>query len=216
MQHQSFAFELKREPTDDGEFEGYGAVFNNVDNGLDVIDPKAFDGTLGARKVKMLWQHDPSQPIGVFSQIDTDDKGLRVRGRILKDVQKGAEALALLKAGAIEGLSIGYRTKEAVEEGGGRIRRLTDVDLFEVSLVTFPMNEAAGVTAIKSIKTIREFETILRDAGFSRNEAKAVAANGFKGLAGHRDDGSVEAERNAAMTAAVQKLKHLSEGLTNG
>ena len=99
---KSFGLELKREPDQDGTFEGYASVFNIIDQGMDVVAPGAFTKSLGTRKVKMLWQHDQSQPIGVWDEIREDERGLYVKGRILKDVAKGAEAMALLRAGAID------------------------------------------------------------------------------------------------------------------
>ena len=191
VEHKAFDFELKREPTEDGVFEGYASVFNIVDQGNDVVNKGAFENSLGeGRKVKMLWNHDPDQPIGVWDEIKEDERGLFVKGRILKDVQKGADTIALLKGGAIDSMSIGYQTIEATKEGSenSNIRRLMKVNLWEISVVTFPMLPAATVTDIKSITTIREFEKSLRDAGYSQVEAKAIAAQGFKGLLTHRDD----------------------------
>jgi uncharacterized protein len=219
MKTQACPDQFKMTDESDGSFEGYGAIFNTVDQGQDIIDPTAFDVSLDRRKSEtfpILWQHDPSQPIGFWESIAPDAKGLFCKGRILRDVTKGSDAIALLKAMAIGGLSIGYKTIQAVEEGGGRIRRLMEVDLREISVVTFPMHPDAGVTAIKSNLTIRQFENTLRDAGFSQNEAKAIAARGFSGLTGHRDDGSEKADSSAAMREAVLKLKHLSEEMTNG
>jgi HK97 family phage prohead protease len=215
MDHKSLSFELKREPDQDGVFEGYASVFEVVDNGMDVVAPGAFTKSLGQRKVKMLWQHDASQVIGVWDEIKEDERGLFVKGRILKDVQKGREAMALMRVGAIDSMSIGYQTKEAVPEGGGRVRRLTEVDLFEVSLVTFPMLDAAQVTDVKSITTIRDFEKSLRDVGFSQKEAKAIAADGFKGLADHRDDVEVEVD-SPDMTGILSQLKQLQRNMTHG
>jgi len=209
IQHKNAQFELKREPDADGVFEGYASVFGIVDQGMDVVERGAFTKTLGQRKVKLLWQHDVHQPIGVWEEIREDEKGLFVKGRILKDVRQGAEAIALMKAGALDSMSIGYTTKMATEEGSGAIRKLLEVDLFEISLVTFPMLPDAKITAVKSIKTIREFESALRDAGFSQTEAKAIAANGFKGLAAHRDD--VEQVDNEVWFDLKQQLAHLKE-----
>jgi HK97 family phage prohead protease len=94
----------------------------------------------------MLWQHDPAQPIGVWDEVREDDRGLHVRGRILADVARGREAAALVRAGAIDGLSIGYRTLRAAKDGQGK-RRLLELDLWEVSLVTFPMLRSARLSA---------------------------------------------------------------------
>lgn len=211
VEHKAVTFEIKREPDEDGIFEGYASVFGVVDQGMDVVERGAFTKSLGSgRKVKMLWQHDMAQPIGVWDEIREDERGLFVKGRVLKDVQKGAEAIALMRAGALDSMSIGYRTKEAVAEGGGRIRKLTEVDLFEVSLVTFPMLPDAKITAVKSITTIREFERALRDVGFTQNEAKAIAADGFKGLAAHRDDVAEQVDTEA-LTALQTQLTQLQE-----
>lgn len=211
MKHQAVSLELKREPDSDGVFEGYASVFGVVDQGMDVVARGAFAKSLGKRKVKMLWQHETDKIIGVWDEIQEDERGLFVRGRLLKEVDKGREAMALLRAGAIDSMSIGYRTIEAVPEAEGRVRKLTEVDLFEISLVTFPMLPDAKVTAVKSIKTIREFERALRDAGFSQNEAKAIAADGFKGFADHRDDVAAEPETGAALADLMSHVRQLQE-----
>lgn len=131
--------------------EGYASVFGVADQGGDVVEKGAYAASLAAlaragRRVKMLWQHDPAQPIGVWDEVREDGKGLFVRGRILTEVGRGREAAALLAAGAIDGLSIGYRTISADRDGKGR-RRLAELDLWEVSLVTFPMLPEARVGA---------------------------------------------------------------------
>jgi HK97 family phage prohead protease len=211
MQHKAVSLELKREPDQDGAFEGYASVFGIVDQGMDVVERGAFSNSLGKRRVKMLWQHDMAQPIGVWDEIREDQRGLFVRGRLLKDVNKGREAMALMRAGAIDSMSIGYRTLEALPSGDGIGRKLKEVDLYEISLVTFPMLPDAKVTAVKSIRTIREFERTLRDAGFSQNEAKAISADGFKGFADHRDDGEAEPETGAALADLMSHVRQLQE-----
>ena len=128
---------------------GYASLFGHADQGGDVVAPGAYAASLArlreaGRSVKMLWQHDPTKPIGVWDHVIEDKKGLYVSGRILQDVQAGAEAVALLEAGAIDGLSIGYRTIAAEKSGKGRV--LSEIDLWEVSLVTFPMLPEARVT----------------------------------------------------------------------
>lgn len=135
---------------DDGlTLRGYASLFGQADHGADVVAPGAFARSLKAleasgNRLKMLWQHDPAQPIGVWHIAREDALGLYVEGRLLPDVARGAEAAALLGAGAIDGLSIGYRTKTAERLASGG-RKLTDVDLWEVSLVTFPMLAEARV-----------------------------------------------------------------------
>jgi len=126
-----------------GLIEGYAAIFNEPDRGGDVIAPGAFTASLARRpaSVKLLWQHDPAQPIGIWDSITEDTRGLRVKGRLLTEVQQGAEAAALLNAGALDGLSIGYRAVKS--DRRGTYRHLTEIDLWEISLVTFPMNANA-------------------------------------------------------------------------
>lgn len=130
---------------------GYASLFGQRDQGGDVVQAGAYAASLAAlgaagRRVKMLWQHDPAQPIGVWDEVREDGRGLWVKGRILTEVEKGREAVALLAAGAIDGLSIGYRTVTAERDGKGR-RLLTGLELWEVSLVTFPMLAEARVAA---------------------------------------------------------------------
>ncbi len=130
---------------EDHVIEGYASLFGSVDQGGDVVQKGAYMASLAeGRQVKMLWQHDPSEPIGVWDEVREDAKGLYVKGRLLEDVARAREAAALTKAGAIDGLSIGYRTVKASKDDRGR-RLLNEVELWEVSLVTFPMLPEARV-----------------------------------------------------------------------
>ncbi|MDT8344335.1 MAG: HK97 family phage prohead protease [Thermohalobaculum sp.] len=127
-----------------GEVTGYASVFGEVDQGGDRVMPGAFARSLArlaaaGRAVRFLWQHDPERPIGVWHELREDSRGLWVRGRIVPDVAQGAEALALMRAGAIDGLSIGYRVVKAEPNRHSGGRNLIEIDLWEVSLVTFPM-----------------------------------------------------------------------------
>jgi len=168
----------------DGVIEGYASVFGNMDTGGDRVARGAFVKSLArtpAGQVRMLWQHDPGEPIGVWEEITEDAHGLFVRGRVLGDVVRGREVLSLLRAGAIDGLSIGFRTVRAQTDERSGIRTLLEIDLWEISIVTFPMNDAARIADVKQIATLRDFETFLRDAGgFSRSEARRIAASGFQ------------------------------------
>jgi uncharacterized protein len=137
--------------TDGHVVAGYASLFGIKDQGGDVVQKGAYSASLkrlkaGNRQVKMLWQHDPTQPIGVWDEVREDGMGLYVKGRILEQVEKGREAAALLAAGAIDGLSIGYRTLKAERDGKGQ-RLLSELELWEVSLVTFPMLPEARVAA---------------------------------------------------------------------
>ncbi len=131
--------------------QGYASLFGKADQGGDVVQKGAYAASLkrlGVRggRVKMLWQHDPGQPIGVWDEVKEDAAGLWVKGRILTEVEKGREVAALVQAGAIDGLSIGYRTVRAERDGKGQ-RLLSELELWEVSLVTFPMLPEARVAA---------------------------------------------------------------------
>ncbi|MBO0904914.1 HK97 family phage prohead protease [Jiella sp. MQZ13P-4] len=127
-------------------FSGYAAIFGATDLAGDRIEPGAFAASLAARRpeaVRMLWQHDPARPIGRWIDIAEDRTGLKVLGEFALDTAGGREAAALAAAGAVDGLSIGFRTKLARRGDGGTRRRLVTIDLWEVSLVTFPMQERA-------------------------------------------------------------------------
>jgi HK97 family phage prohead protease len=182
---------------DDGTIEGYGSVFNNVDSANEVVMPGAFTGSLveskrKGRSIKLLWQHDRERPIGVWEDLAEDSKGLWGRGRLLKDVSAlAAEAYGLLKEGALDGLSIGYREIEtAPHEDKQGVRKLLKLDLREISVVTFAANERARVETVKSLltagelPTVRQFEEHLRDAGFSKSLAAAIAAKATPHLRG--------------------------------
>ena len=165
-----------------GVFEGYGSMFGNTDLGNDVIEKGAFRESLMNRppeKVKLLYQHKSDMPIGVFDEIREDENGLYVKGRLALKTKAGAEAYELLKMGALDGLSIGFKTdpKNVSYEERGKVRRIKKVDLMEVSLVTFPMNPKATVRLVKGEDiSIREWEKGLRDAfQLSRSEAKLCA-----------------------------------------
>ncbi|MBQ8129386.1 MAG: HK97 family phage prohead protease [Clostridia bacterium] len=173
-----------REVRDDGTFTGYGSVFGVIDAYGDSVQPGAFAKSLKNKTPALLWQHDSSQPIGVWEDIREDEHGLLMRGRLLVGkVARATEARELLKAGAISGLSIGYvpvewdyvkAPRDGDEKAKSRVRRLKEIDLWEVSLVTFPANDAARVTGVKNLATIQDVEESLRDAGYSRTEAKSL------------------------------------------
>ena len=135
----------------DATIEGYASLFGKRDHGGDVVQPGAYAASLAVLSergisVKLLWQHDPSQPIGVWDEVREDAHGLFVKGRLLTETAKGREAAVLIEAGAIDGLSIGYRTVKAERDAGGQ-RLLAELELWEVSLVTFPMLSQARVGA---------------------------------------------------------------------
>lgn len=137
----------------DGIIEGYASLFGAIDQARDMVMPGAFRLTLqqrGLRKIPMLFQHDPREPVGVWLELREDLRGLWARGRLIPDVVRARELYALLQAGAIDGLSIGYRTRRGQIDPKTRIRKLFEVDLWEVSLVTFPLLDGARVDAVKA------------------------------------------------------------------
>ncbi|MCV6576275.1 MAG: HK97 family phage prohead protease [Cohaesibacter sp.] len=187
-----------------GEFAGYGSIFGNEDLYGDVVEKGAFVNSLkekGSSGIKMLWQHDAHCPIGVFDKIEEDGKGLYVEGRLLIDViDKAKEVYGLLTAKALDGLSIGYRTVRSNWDEKNNVRRLMEVDLWEISMVTFPCNLEATVTAVKSL---RDLEGLLRDeGGFSRKEAAAIARGGFDGLKAVRES----REQSDDLSSALQRM----------
>jgi HK97 family phage prohead protease len=136
----------------DGAVEGYASLFGEVDQARDMVMPGAFHLTLqqrSVRRIPMLFQHDPAEPIGVWLELKEDWRGLFARGRLIPDVQRAREVLALLKSGAIDGLSIGFRTTKGRVDPKTRVRALHAVDLWEISIVTFPLLAGARVHAVK-------------------------------------------------------------------
>ena len=165
---------------DGHRIEGYASLFGLRDQGGDVVEPGAYKASLdrlatkGAR-IKMLWQHDPAQPIGIWEEVREDDRGLWVKGQILTDIEKGREAASLIAAGAIDGLSIGYRTVKARKDDKGQ-RLLSELELWEVSLVTFPMLPDARVGEAKGQEP--EVDNGLRDLAVLFRDASRLMARG--------------------------------------
>lgn len=192
---QTRSYTLSVKAAEDGTIEGYASVFGIKDNWDDIIVPGAFLATLNAHKAAgtmpaLLWQHEDDKPIGIWQEMVEDTRGLRVKGQLALETSRGKEAHALLKMGAINGLSIGFISKAWSYDVETDIRTLTEVDLWEVSLVTFPANDAARVSGVKSIDTIASLsdaESYLRDAGgLSRREATALVSR-IKSLRGRGD-----------------------------
>ncbi|WP_342594532.1 HK97 family phage prohead protease [Salinicola lusitanus] len=179
---------------EDGLFSGYGSVFGNVDSYGEVVERGAFGKSLRAiadsgRKVPVLWQHRQGEPIGIYTKLEEDDRGLYVEGRLLKDsVRQAAEAHALMVAGAVSGLSIGYYVIDDSFDESERVRRLKELELMEISLVTFPANDEARVEAVKfaiahgTLPNLPDFERFLREAGFSKTQSAVIANRGLSHL----------------------------------
>jgi len=207
-------FELKAIGAD-GTVEGYGSVFGVRDNYDDVIAKGAFIQSLKDHKAAgtmpaMLWQHDADKPIGVWTEMVEDEKGLRIKGQLAMETVKGKEAHALLKMGALNGLSIGFMSKEWAYDRDTEVRTLTAIDLWEVSLVTFPANEKARVTNVKSadeMATPKDAEKALRDAGFSKSDATAFVSRVMRMGEVRSDSANSTA---VAMKAADRLLRSLT------
>ena len=211
--------EIKALKTDDESmtFSGYGSVFGNVDAYDDIVEKGAFKETLAEIKKTGTWpamlsQHggwgvtsQDNTPVGIWTDMKEDDHGLYVEGK-LADTERGRELYTLMKMQprpAINGLSIGFRIKDSCEEvrDGKSIRILKSVDLVEVSIVSFPANKEATIHNVKSNLTIRDAEIALRDAGFSRTQAKDILARGYKLSLRDAEDGESKEE-------LVSLLKH--------
>lgn len=197
-------FEVK-EIAETGVFSGYASVFGNVDAYGDMVMPGAFTKSLAEKKPALLWQHNSREPIGVWQNFKENEKGLFATGQLLVDgVARAKEAYALLKAGALNGLSIGYMLNEYewVKTNEEEFRKLTEIDLWEVSLVTFPANDEARISdvkeAISELESVRDVEGYLREAGLSRSEAKGIISQ-LKTLS----------LREAEEAAAIEEMKNL-------
>lgn len=178
----------------DGTFSGYASVFGVLDLGKEIVAKGAFSNSLkdkGAAGIRLLFQHNPDEPIGRWCEIREDAKGLYVKGQINLDVDRGREVHSLMRNGSIDGLSIGFKTVRSRSEKGGTVRRILEADLWEISIVTFPMLPNARVEHVKSgneLPTTRDFERwLVRDAGLTRSQAKTVIVKGFASLDRARD-----------------------------
>lgn len=205
-----FSCELKANG-DTGTFEGYGSVFSITDRGGDIVAPGAFTDTLAAAKTAgrlpaLLWQHRQAEPIGVYTSMEEDSIGLKVAGKLALKTARGAEAYELMKMGAITGLSIGYKVRDDSWDRVTGVRTIKKADLFELSLVTIPMNDASRVSAVKTIEeldSLSEIERHLRDAcGMSKSEATAMVSR-VKSVISRSDSG----ERDPSATELAAALK---------
>jgi HK97 family phage prohead protease len=158
------------------EFQGYASLFGVADGAGDVVAPGAFEKSLRARglsRIRMLYQHFAHEPIGVWEEIREDSRGLYVRGRLVGDIERGRDVAALLGEGALDGLSIGFRTQRARRDPATGLRVLLEVELWEVSVVTFPLLNGSQVTAIGAKS---ELAAIIRGAASSMRTEQGLHA----------------------------------------
>lgn len=215
MKTLDVALDLKQADVQaDGTFRGYGSVFGTVDSYNEIVAPGAFTKSLkswGKRgsMPSLLWQHDATQPIGIYTSAAEDSRGLLLEGQLALDTVKGKEAYALLKMGALNGLSIGYVATEWTTNAKSGITTLDVIDLWEVSLVTFPANSDARIDVVKSalnsgtLPSLKDFEGFLREAGFSRTEAAAIAGKGLRHLLSQRE---ADTPRNASLADLLSTI----------
>ena len=192
VKHRQVAFKTDK-VSEDGTFKGYASVFGNIDSYNEIVAAGAFGKSLEeARKsgpVPILWQHDSTQPIGGDELLTEDTHGLKADGFLLiNEIPQARQAHALLKRGVVKGLSIGYQVDaDSVDKKTG-VRTLHELSLKEYSIVTFPANTLANVESVKHavregrLPTLSEFEDFLREAGFSKSQATAVAGHGLRKL----------------------------------
>lgn len=162
---------------DDGRFEGYASRFGVLDQGRDMVMPGAFKASLvrrGASNIRLLFQHDPKEPVGRFEHIQEDQIGLRVSGQIFPEIRRGFDLVTLIKRRAIDGLSIGFRTQKATRDRAKNIRQLWQVDLWEVSIVTFPMMEQARILPHQNVIGAKTNRTPAQHAHFQQKLGAAA------------------------------------------
>ncbi|UXC34787.1 HK97 family phage prohead protease [Cupriavidus gilardii] len=216
IKHKQISFKAEN-VSEEGSFTGYGSVFGNVDGGGDIVEKGAFAGSLErlkmqGRVVPVLWQHKTDEPIGDWANLSEDEHGLKGDGQLWVDVAPYARiAHRGMKAGAVTGLSIGYVVKNETYDHKSGITILHELDLKEISLVTFPMNDLARVDAVKSaleagdLPTIQQFEKFLREAGFSKTQAVAIANHGLTKLL-RSESGDAKAKKAASVALATLRL----------
>lgn len=218
-----FAFELECKEFSEksegaiGSFKGYGSTFHDEDQVGDKVAPGAFKKSLAQNdKFPLLWNHDPNKMIGSFKATE-DGKGLMIDADIVLGTSAGKDAYALLKAGALKGLSIGYRASSTTYDREKNTRTINEMKLYEVSLTAFPCNEKAVVTSVKAfldegVESLSDLEDLLRDKEFSRTEAKAFIS---KVKEFYRRDADKEAEKSAC-AELLEKISKMDQTLTQG
>lgn len=223
MKNMSVSFEIKsyHEEDEERKFSGYANTFDHKDRAGDITMKGAFTKSLkkhleeGTRPL-MLMHHDHSRPVGVWEKLVEDEKGLYVEGRLTKGVRDADEAYALLKDGALNSMSIGYKVVDESWDNTKSANLLHQVDLFEISLVSIPANEQSTVISVKSDDGVntRALERVLRDAGLSRSEAKTLLSKGVSGLSQQREAVNEEDCNNSTIDSKSEQQAQLKRMLS--
>lgn len=202
LKHLDMPFKIKA-VSEDGLFSGYGSVFGVIDSYKEIVVAGAFTESLKTRQPSLLWQHRSGEPIGIYTGVKEDAVGLHVEGKLALKTARGAEAYELLKMGAVSGLSIGFQVRDESYDRVTGINTLKTLDLWEVSLVTFPANDAARITGVKSIadiENLKDAEAYLRDVGgFSKSQALGLVSR-IKATQGRS-----ESDTLGELAAAIQR-----------
>lgn len=217
-EHKFIALDDVEVAADARTVKGYASVFDGIDSYGDTIVKGAYAASIraaGKKGIPMLHQHDPDRVIGRWMVLAEDDKGLAVEGTLTPDHSLANDIYASLRAGHVDGMSIGFRVPPGgSSERADGVRVLKKIDLREISIVTFPADGAARATAVKAVdQTEREFERLLlrvmRDAGveFTRSEAISLMRDGYKGLIAKRDAGGGD-ETGDFQKSLIEAIRH--------
>jgi uncharacterized protein len=211
------SFEVKQE-NDKKTVEGYITTFGNKDVVDDIISKGAFGKSFKTNKVKFLYQHDWKEVIGIFEELKEDDYGIYAKA-VFANTPRGQEAYELLKMGALDSFSIGFRiNKFKYEQDGSRV--IEKASLMEASLVTFPANEMAQVTAVKGLSEDgriekRDFEEMLKHFGFSQKEACIIVSKSYADLESHWDNGCGAEEKDNQSDFDLKQIVSLMDNFLN-
>lgn len=214
-----FPFEIKEIDNDEGKFAGYASVFDQEDAYKEIMLKGSFEKSLRSRKPAMLWQHQRSEPIGLWLEVREDDRGLPVVGQLALDVQRAKEARSLMSMKAVKGLSIGFRPVVSEYDRKTEVLKHKEVELWEISIVTFPALQSANVDRVKSffgetLPTERDVEAYLREAGLSKNQAMAFISRGYKAVM--RDAITEKAEECEVREELAESITNLLRAMRNG
>ena len=223
-----FDVKMEDDTSTRGVFSGYGSIFGNVDLGGDVVESGAFAKSLNEWTSKgqlpqMLWYHYDQEIIGEWTKMVEDEKGLYVEGKLWINgesrLERAVQAYNVLKSNSVKGLSIGYRVKDRETQenfDGAIIRKLKEIELFEVSIAPWAMNPQASVTGVKSmtdddgnILSKRDVEKILRDSGLSKRQAQAFIASGYGALEcdAKGEEEALESDSQVDLSGVLESLK---------